>query len=257
MARWRLSGIGQVGFWWQRTATIIGTLTSANSINVAPILPQAFYYFNAYAQLTDKNTNVVFSVPSGNFGNLLPDFALKWDCQSRFMAANNRNDVVYHHLQTGKFTPRPSVATIANAMDVGTQQFRPVFGALSTQSRPNIGHNAGNNLQQRPNSRNDGTGFSNHRLSYRPARGSWYRALKVQLQPGETVFSSKQPIRPNLSKTVEEIVWNRKSVPMPERLKSFSGGETATHSHQPIPIFGNICPSLINLKPSRWLRVSF
>ena len=99
------------------------TLTSANSINVARFLPQAFYYFNAYARLREKGImeDVVISVPSGNFGNLTAGlFGKKMGLPiKRFIAANNENDIVYNYLQSGKYEPRASVATIANAMDVG------------------------------------------------------------------------------------------------------------------------------------------
>lgn len=98
-------------------------LTSANSINVARFLPQAFYYFHAYAQLkkAGKADNVVVCVPSGNFGNLTAGLIAKRMGLpiKRFIAANNRNDIFYQYLQTGEYKPRPSVQTIANAMDVG------------------------------------------------------------------------------------------------------------------------------------------
>ncbi len=98
-------------------------LTSANSINIARFLPQAFYYFNAYAQLKriGHENNMVVAVPSGNFGNLTAGlFAKHMGLPiKRFVAANNSNDIVYQYLKTGHYNPRPSVATIANAMDVG------------------------------------------------------------------------------------------------------------------------------------------
>ena len=98
-------------------------LTSANSINVARFLPQSFYYFNAYAQLDKigKADQLVVSVPSGNFGNITAGlFAHRMGLPiKRFVAANNRNDVFLEYLHTGVYTPRPSVPTIANAMDVG------------------------------------------------------------------------------------------------------------------------------------------
>lgn len=98
-------------------------LTSANSINVARFLPQSFYYFWAYAQLTGQTqfTETVISVPSGNLGNLTAGlFAKRMGLPiDRFIAANNRNDVFREYLQTGKYRPRASVQTIANAMDVG------------------------------------------------------------------------------------------------------------------------------------------
>lgn len=98
-------------------------LTSANSINVARFLPQSFYYFHGYAQLVKLGfaNNVVFSVPSGNFGNLTAGlFAKKMGLPiTRFFAANNKNDTFFNYLKTGDYQPKPSVQTIANAMDVG------------------------------------------------------------------------------------------------------------------------------------------
>ena len=107
------------------------SLTSANSINVARFLPQAFYYFYAYAQLkrVGKADNAVICVPSGNFGNITAGlFGKKMGLPvKRFIAANNRNDIFYQYLQTGKYNPRPSIATIANAMDVEILATLPVY----------------------------------------------------------------------------------------------------------------------------------
>ncbi|MDR0510790.1 MAG: threonine synthase [Rikenellaceae bacterium] len=98
-------------------------LTSANSINVARFLPQAFYYFHAYAQLRRSGVegDVVVSVPSGNFGNITAGlFGKRMGLPiKRFIAANNRNDIFLQYIRTGVYAPRPSVATMANAMDVG------------------------------------------------------------------------------------------------------------------------------------------
>ena len=96
-------------------------LTSANSINIARLLPQAVYYFYAYARLKDKSGDVVCAVPSGNFGNLTAGLiAYKMGLPvKRFIAATNINDVVPEYLNTGKYNPRTSVQTLANAMDVG------------------------------------------------------------------------------------------------------------------------------------------
>jgi threonine synthase len=97
------------------------TLTSANSINIARLLPQSFYYFNAFRQLPSENKKLVFSVPSGNLGNLTAGLiAKKMGLPvALFLAATNINDVVPEYLATGIFRPRPSLATVANAMDVG------------------------------------------------------------------------------------------------------------------------------------------
>ena len=99
-------------------------LSSANSINITRLVPQAVYYFDAYRQLINlgKSVNeVVFVVPSGNFGNLTAGLlAMKLGLPvSHFVAATNVNDSVPQYLNTGEFHPRSSVATISNAMDVG------------------------------------------------------------------------------------------------------------------------------------------
>ena len=98
-------------------------LTSANSINVARFLPQAFYYFYAYAQMKKlgKADQLVVCVPSGNFGNITAGLFGKVMGLpvKRFIAANNANDIFYNYLQTGEYHPCASVQTIANAMDVG------------------------------------------------------------------------------------------------------------------------------------------
>lgn len=101
-------------------------LSSANSINISRLVPQSFYYFNAYAQLKrepafDPKRAVVFSVPSGNFGNLCGGLiAKRMGLPIRqIVASTNENDIVPNYLFTGSFEPRPSVRTISNAMDVG------------------------------------------------------------------------------------------------------------------------------------------
>ncbi|HVW98529.1 MAG TPA: threonine synthase [Mucilaginibacter sp.] len=97
-------------------------LTSANSINIARLIPQTFYYFNAYAQLLKQGiSKVVFSVPSGNFGNIGAGL-LAWKMGlpvEHFIAATNVNDTIPAFLRTGNYQPKPSVATLSNAMDVG------------------------------------------------------------------------------------------------------------------------------------------
>uniref|UniRef100_UPI004054C05A threonine synthase n=1 Tax=Yeosuana sp. TaxID=2529388 RepID=UPI004054C05A len=96
-------------------------LTSANSINVARWLPQLFYFIFAYKQLQNKYKNIVFSVPSGNFGNVCAGMMAQQLGLpiSHFIAANNENNVVTRYLETQLYTPIPSVQTISNAMDVG------------------------------------------------------------------------------------------------------------------------------------------
>jgi threonine synthase len=95
-------------------------LSSANSINIARLIPQSFYYFEAFKQV-DTSKKVVFTVPSGNFGNITAGLMAKRMGLpiDHFIAATNINDIVPEYLESGNYNPRPSVATISNAMDVG------------------------------------------------------------------------------------------------------------------------------------------
>ena len=96
-------------------------LTSANSINVARWLPQLFYFMFAYKQLHNKHKDIVFSVPSGNFGNVCAGMMAQQLGLpiSHFIASNNANNVVTRYLMSKLYEPKPSVQTISNAMDVG------------------------------------------------------------------------------------------------------------------------------------------
>ncbi|PWJ55237.1 threonine synthase [Dyadobacter jejuensis] len=96
-------------------------LASANSINIARLIPQSFYYFAAYAQLKQLGKPIVFAVPSGNFGNLsagLLAFRMGLPA-AHFVAATNKNNAVPRYLESGTYNPLPSIETISNAMDVG------------------------------------------------------------------------------------------------------------------------------------------
>jgi threonine synthase len=97
------------------------TLSSANSINIARLIPQSFYYIWAYKHLVNKQLPLYFSVPSGNFGNMTAGL-LAWRMGlpiSRMIASTNANDIFTQYWLSGDFKPQPSVATISNAMDVG------------------------------------------------------------------------------------------------------------------------------------------
>jgi threonine synthase len=96
-------------------------ISSANSINISRLIPQSFYYFEAYKQLPKEGDPVVFAIPSGNFGNLTAGLlAYQMGLPvHQFIAATNANDVVPAYLQEGVYQPRPSVPTLSNAMDVG------------------------------------------------------------------------------------------------------------------------------------------
>ena len=120
------------------------TLTSANSINIARLIPQSFYYFWAYAQLHKLGKPIVFSVPSGNFGNLTAGlFAKKMGLPiGHFVASTNENDVVPKYLETGCYEAKPSKQTISNAMDVGNpsnfERMKSLFGNEVSEFRKEI-----------------------------------------------------------------------------------------------------------------------
>lgn len=119
------------------------TLTSANSINIARLIPQTFYYFYAYARARKP---LVISVPSGNFGNLMAGLlAKKMGLPiQRFIAATNINDTVPRYLSTGHFEPRPSLQTISNAMDVGNPsnfaRLLDLYGNLESMRQDIVGY---------------------------------------------------------------------------------------------------------------------
>lgn len=108
------------------------SLSSANSINIARLIPQSFYYAYAYAQLKTLGKPVVFSVPSGNFGNLCGGMIVRNMGLPihHFIASTNANDVVPNYIDTGVFEPRQSIATVSNAMDVGNPSNFPRVLAL-------------------------------------------------------------------------------------------------------------------------------
>lgn len=110
-------------------------LSSANSINIARLIPQIFYYFRAWQQVEDKTRPFAICIPSGNFGNLTAGLIGKrlGLPVTHFVAANNRNNVFTEYLQTGEYKPRPSVPTPSNAMDVGSpsnfQRMMDLYGS--------------------------------------------------------------------------------------------------------------------------------
>ncbi len=118
-------------------------LSSANSINIARLIPQSFYYFHAYAKLKHLGKPLAFSVPSGNYGNIcggliaqrmgLPIY--------RFVAATNANDVIPRYLHSGKFEPKNSIPTISNAMDVGNPNNFPRLEEIHDKDFQKIVHN--------------------------------------------------------------------------------------------------------------------
>lgn len=111
--------------------------SSANSINIARLIPQSFYYFEGYKQLSPSSKETVFCVPSGNLGNLTAGLLAKKQGLSiqKFIAATNANDIVPQYLKTQNFNPKPSIETYSNAMDVGNPSNFPRMLALYDSTR--------------------------------------------------------------------------------------------------------------------------
>ena len=201
-------------------------LTSANSINVARFLPQSFYYFNAWAQLArqGKADELVVCVPSGNFGNITAGlFAHRMGLPiKRFVAANNRNDVFLEYLQTGVYTPRPSVATLANAMDVGNpSNFARIIDLYSyEQIRALISGYRYTDEQIAEAIRRCHT-ETGYLLDPHGACG--YQALEAALRPGETGVFLETAHPAKFKGTVDQILGA--DIEIPAKLRAFMAGQ--------------------------------
>ena len=203
-------------------------LTSANSINVARFLPQAFYYFNAVARIKALGlaNDIVMCVPSGNFGNICAAlFGHEMGLPiKRFIAANNANDVFYEYLQTGKYNPRPSVQTLANAMDVGDpSNFARIYDLYGKS-------------HERISSLISGATYSDQQIAdamrrcYKetgyvldPHGACGYQALKDGLRPGEVGIFCETAHPAKFKEKVDQILGT--DIEIPERLQAFMRGE--------------------------------
>jgi len=202
-------------------------LTSANSINVARFLPQAFYYFNAVGQLNPRGKKIVFSVPSGNFGNLTAGLiaSLMGLPVSRFIAANNSNDVVFNYLQSGDYLTKPSVTTIANAMDVGDpSNFARILDLFGHDHSKICEVLTGTTYSDEQIKESLLACFNQTGYLTDPHGAVAYRALKEDLQPDEVGIFLETAHPAKFTETVEEIV-GKGNVPMPDRLQEFMKGE--------------------------------
>ena len=212
-------------------------LTSANSINVARFLPQAFYYFNAVAQLIaqgHKPEDIVICVPSGNFGNICAAlFGHQMGMPvKRFIAANNANDIFYNYLQTGQYNPKPSKQTLANAMDVGDpSNFARIINLYSQNGKlsPEETHKVITSLIS-------GATYSDEQIKetmrkcYKetgyildPHGACGYQALEESLQPGEIGVFCETAHPAKFKEKVDDILGI--DVEIPERLAAFMKGE--------------------------------
>ncbi|CDC54945.1 threonine synthase [Phocaeicola coprophilus CAG:333] len=202
-------------------------LTSANSINVARFLPQAFYYFYAYAQMKKlgREKELVVCVPSGNFGNITAGlFAKRMGLPvKRFIAANNRNDIFYQYLKTGQYVPKPSVQTIANAMDVGDpSNFARILDLYEGSHDAIASEISGetytdDQIRETVQLTYDETGYL-----LDPHGACGYRALSENLQPGEVGVFLETAHPAKFLHTVEDIIGT--DINIPEKLKAFMNG---------------------------------
>ncbi len=203
-------------------------LTSANSINVARFLPQSFYYFNAYARMKEKlnGNKLVMCVPSGNFGNICSalfghEMGLPID---RFIAANNANDVFYNYLQTGQYNPKPSVQTLANAMDVGDpSNFARIYD-LYGKSHARISQlisGATYSDEQIAETMRQCYNETGYILDPHGACG--YRALKEGLREGEIGVFCETAHPAKFKEKVDAILGA--DIEIPARLRAFMDGE--------------------------------
>ena len=200
-------------------------LTSANSINVARFLPQSFYYFYAYAQLKKLGRPIVACVPSGNFGNICSAlFGKRMGLPiSRFIAANNANDIFYNYLQNGVYSPRPSTQTIANAMDVGDpSNFARIYDLYGKSHAAIVADISGatySDAQIAETMRQclDTTGYQ-----LDPHGACGYRALEEGLREGEVGFFLETAHPAKFKSVVDEICHT--DIAIPERLQAFMRG---------------------------------
>jgi len=204
-------------------------LTSANSINVARFLPQSFYYFNAYARLREAGVTdeVVFSVPSGNFGNLTAGLFGKFMGLpiKRFVAANNDNDIVYQYLKSGNYSPRPSVATIANAMDVGApSNFARILELYNHSHREIASEMVGYRYNDEEIRQTMKEVYVNENYMLDPHGAVGYRALKEDLKRGEVGVFLETAHPAKFTETVESVL-GAGTVVLPEKLAAFMKGK--------------------------------
>ena len=227
-------------------------LTSANSINVARFLPQAFYYFNAVARLMESvecrtengefatavpsaaanstlytlHSSLKICVPSGNFGNLCAAlFGHEMGLPVKgFIAANNANDIFYNYLQTGRYEPKPSKQTLANAMDVGNPsnfaRILDLYGGSHERITQLISGATYTDDHIRETMRRC---YAETGYILDPHGACGYRALEEQLGEGEVGIFCETAHPAKFKEKVDEILGI--DLPIPERLQAFMQGE--------------------------------
>lgn len=206
-------------------------LTSANSINVARFLPQAFYYFNAYARMKANGLaeNLVMCVPSGNFGNITAGlFAREMGLPiRRFIAANNANNIFYNYLKTGVYEPKPSVQTIANAMDVGDpSNFARIYDLYNGSHDKISSIISGATYTDDEIKVSVKQCFKDNGYILDPHGACGYQALKDNLKKGETGVFCETAHPAKFKDTIEKIIDTE--IEIPQRLSDFMKGKKQT-----------------------------
>jgi len=203
-------------------------LTSANSINLARLLPQSFYYFYAYAQMKRIRlaNRLVVCVPSGNFGNLAAGL-IAWKMGlpiHRFIAANNRNDVFFKYLQSGHYEPRSSVATIANAMDVGApSNFARILALFDNDYHAIKSLISGASYTDEEIKKTIQTAFGEHHYLLDPHGACAYQALTDHLRADETGLFLETAHPAKFRDTISAIIGQEPEIPV--RLQAFMNGK--------------------------------
>lgn len=203
-------------------------LTSANSINVARFLPQAFYYFNAYAQAKKlgKADNLTICVPSGNFGNITAGlFAQRMGLPiMNFIAANNANDIFYNYLLSGIYSPKASIQTIANAMDVGDpSNFARILDLYKSSHAEICNHISGATYSDDEIAATMKKCYEQTGYVLDPHGACGYQALKDNLKEGETGVFLETAHPAKFKEKVDAILST--DIEIPTRLADFMKGE--------------------------------
>ena len=203
-------------------------LTSANSINVARFLPQAFYYFNAYAQAKKlgKADNLTICVPSGNFGNITAGlFAQRMGLPIKhFIAANNANDIFYNYLLSGMYSPKASIQTIANAMDVGDpSNFARILDLYKSSHAEICNHISGATYSDDEIAATMKKCYEQTGYVLDPHGACGYQALKDNLKDGETGVFLETAHPAKFKEKVDAILST--NIEIPTRLADFMKGK--------------------------------
>ncbi|MDE6792722.1 MAG: pyridoxal-phosphate dependent enzyme, partial [Muribaculaceae bacterium] len=195
------------------------------------------YYFHAVGQLMAAGAdteNIVVCVPSGNFGNITAGLIAKRMGLpvKRFIAANNANDIFFEYLETGEYRPRPSVQTIANAMDVGDpSNFARVLDLYGHSHDAIAAEISGATYTDKEIAATLKSTLETEGYQLDPHGAVGYRALEEQLQPGETGIFLETAHPAKFKETVEGITG--KEVEIPERLATFMRGEKRSVEMEP------------------------